>query len=295
MKKRISIISIATVFLYVATLFWDLSDISAKELPPGRKEPTKTDVNKKIDQLEKEVSSLSTTMKKVIRSINSLKKQASELQKSKVAEKSYKSKIISIEKAVAALDSIVKSTQNDISKIRHLMTATELRALYADSINFEILSQLVILENRILSISTSLTEYKSVSQEIPDKKFTSAVHSYREKYLQALSLHQNNQNEDSIDLFRQLIAEDMKNKLADNAQYWIGECYYSLKNYQRAIIEFEKVFSFPDSNKNDDAQFKLGLCYVAIGNREKAREEFQRLIDYFPNSEYVTRAKQFLR
>lgn len=86
----------------------------------------------------------------------------------------------------------------------------------------------------------------------------------------------------------------MKNKLADNAQYWIGECYYSLKNYQRAIIEFEKVFSFPNSNKNDDAQFKLGLCYAAIGNRVKAREEFQRLIDYFPKSEYVTRAKQFL-
>lgn len=181
MKKRISIISTAMVFLYVATLFGDLSDISAKKLPSGRKESTKTDVNKKIDQLEKEVSSLSTTMKKVIRSTNSLKKQVSELQKSKVTEKSYKSKIISIEKAIAALDNIVKSTQNDISKIQHLMTAAELRALYADSINFEILSQLVILENHILSISTSLTEYKSVSQEIPDKKSISAVHIPTEK------------------------------------------------------------------------------------------------------------------
>jgi hypothetical protein len=35
------------------------------------------------------------------------------------------------------------------------------RTAYTDSLNFEILSQLVILENRIVSLSASLSEAKS--------------------------------------------------------------------------------------------------------------------------------------
>ena len=66
-------------------------------------------------------------------------------------------------------------------------------------------------------------------------------------------------------------------------------------HYQRAIIEFKKVFSFANTNKSDDAQFKLGLCHAALGDRKKAIDEFQRLIDYFPQSEYVERAKQFMK
>ena len=59
-------------------------------------------------------------------------------------------------------------------------------------------------------------------------------------------------------------------------------------------LDFEKVFTFPKSNKNPDAQFKLGLCYLRLGDREKAREEFQRLLDVYPKSAYVNRAQQHL-
>ena len=64
--------------------------------------------------------------------------------------------------------------------------------------------------------------------------------------------------------------------------------------YKKAIIDFEKVFTFPKSNKNPDAQFKLGVCYVRLGDSAKAREEFQRLIDVYPESSYVGRAQDHL-
>jgi len=80
----------------------------------------------------------------------------------------------------------------------------------------------------------------------------------------------------------------------DNAQYWIGECHYAMRQYEKAIMDFEKVFTFPKSNKLDDAQFKLGLCYIRKGENQKAREEFQRLLDVYPKSEYLGRAESHI-
>ena len=79
--------------------------------------------------------------------------------------------------------------------------------------------------------------------------------------------------------------------MADNAQYWLAECYYSQKDYKRAIIEFEKVFTFVNTNKNDDAQYKIALAHQSIGSIEKARAEFQRLIEYFPEVNFISKLR----
>ncbi len=98
----------------------------------------------------------------------------------------------------------------------------------------------------------------------------------------------------AIQLFEELLTRNPATSLSDNCRYWIGECYYALGNYNQAIIEFTKVFSYNKSNKMDDAQLKLGLCYWKLGDRERARQEFERLISDYPNSEYVEKAQQFL-
>jgi len=68
-----------------------------------------------------------------------------------------------------------------------------------------------------------------------------------------------------------------------------------LKEYNRSIKEFEKVFTFPGTNKGDDAQFKLGLCYVNIGQIENAKKEFKNLLEFYPNSEYYKRSQETLK
>jgi tol-pal system protein YbgF len=117
---------------------------------------------------------------------------------------------------------------------------------------------------------------------------------YQEKYEQALGLFHARDYRGAIEIFESLLATSAENSLSDNAQYWIGESHYALGQYDKAIIDFEKVFTFTKSNKNDDAQYKLGLCYFKKGEATKAKEEFQRLLDLFPKSEYVSRAKEKL-
>jgi len=117
---------------------------------------------------------------------------------------------------------------------------------------------------------------------------------FKEDYNYALAEYNNRNYKDAISIFESLLSRDSNNSLSDNCQYWIGEAYYGLKNFNQAIVEFTKVFSFNNSNKADAAQLKLGLCYVRLGETVKAREEFQRLITDYPDSEFVARARKYL-
>ena len=278
---------LSVVFIAIWGISFGNQELSAKD----KVQPTTTDT-----ELSKKVATLEDRLNQTIKSVNALSPRIRAL------ESQEKPQVIHYDRELAQLDSSIKvlekstaSLSQELLKLGRQLELYKRRTAYTDSLNFEILSQLVILENRIVSLSASLSETKSLSGTETSTSVNTAGGNYRDRYLQALSYHQNGQNEQALALFTQLLQEDRSHELADNAQYWIGECYYSMKQYQRAIIEFEKVFDFKSTNKDDDAQFKLGLCYAALGERENAIAEFQRLIDYYPQSEYVKNAKQFVK
>lgn len=118
--------------------------------------------------------------------------------------------------------------------------------------------------------------------------------SFGEDYQKALAEYNNRNYKGAIQVFEDLLARNATSSLSDNCRYWIGESYYGLGNYNQAIIEFTKVFSFNNSDKIDDSQLKLGLCYWKLGDRERARQELERLINEYPKSEYIEKAQRFL-
>ncbi len=113
----------------------------------------------------------------------------------------------------------------------------------------------------------------------------------RTRYDEALNLYRQKQFGTARDLFSHLLASNFDGGLADNCQYWVGECYFAEHQYETAIAEFEKVFAFPRSNKIDAAQYKIGLSYVQLKKGAEAREAFSRLLALYPASEYVERAR----
>lgn len=156
------------------------------------------------------------------------------------------------------------------------------------------------LKAQIRNQSEQIYQLESRKQPAAGPVFSSGAVSdvapgeYQQRYQQSLDLFHSSQYKAARENFQSLLASDANNSLSDNAQYWIGECNYAMRQYKKAIMDFEKVFTFPQSNKNDAAQFKLGLCYKQLGDGQKAREEFQRLIDVYPKSEFVSRARQHL-
>ncbi len=144
-------------------------------------------------------------------------------------------------------------------------------------------------ESLIKARERNLTE----SLDTPAAPLSAAA--FRNRYDEALRLYHARRYSEAAAAFDELIRLGGDPSLVDNCQYWKGECYYGLRDYQQAIIEFQKVFNYPSSNKLDDAQLKLGLCYVRLGNMERARQEFRKLIDNYPNSEYIERARSYLQ
>ncbi len=192
------------------------------------------------------------------------------------------------------------------------LTTLGRHAQVQDSANYDILSQLVLLENKIISLTNSFNELMampsttpSISRPAIEQKPSAQISSsgvpakmdyetYKQHYIDALSSYQNGDFMGAIDDFEGLIRNDSQNDYADNAQYWIGECYYALDEYGRAVEAFRKVINYPDSNKADAAQFKIGYSYLNSGDKARGYDELERLLDMFPDSSYRDKVKQIL-
>ena len=185
---------------------------------------------------------------------------------------------------------------NTMIRMRNKVRILEDRAFYTDSLYFEIVNDLVQIENKIVSLTTSYKEMIQLKTSGSIKELPSiSDEEYTARYIESLSFYQNGEWNKSLDGFTYLIAVNSSHDLADNCQYWVGEVYYGLKDYKRSISEFEKVFSFPGTNKADDAQYKLGLCFLNINNKTRALEEFTKVTDYYSNSEYYKKSKQYIK
>ncbi|RLD11330.1 hypothetical protein DRI50_10145 [candidate division KSB1 bacterium] len=148
---------------------------------------------------------------------------------------------------------------------------------------------------QLKSRKETTTTYQPPKTSVPGTPVSMvASGEYEQTYQKARESFEARDYQTALSLFQSLIASNPNHPLADNAQYWIGECHYALRQYDAAIMDFQKVFTFPNSNKMADAQFKLVLCYLRKGEVEKAREEFQRLRAEFPDSPYVSRAEAIL-
>ncbi len=154
------------------------------------------------------------------------------------------------------------------------------------------------LKAELLTKDQKIADLESKEQKEPVKELkpqpVQVSDDFVAEYKNALNLFMSKKYLNSLNLFSTLLEKNRTHSLSDNCQYWIGECYYQLKQYNQAIIAFEKVFTFPSSNKDDDSQIKLGKTYIMLGQKQKAKEEFNRLINKFPKSEYIRMAKSYL-
>ena len=114
-------------------------------------------------------------------------------------------------------------------------------------------------------------------------------------YQGALYYYRHEQYDRALVEFDRLLQKAPMSEWSDNAQYWKGECYYGLRKYQQALIEFTKVFAFSNTGKADDAQIKIANCHIKLGERDRALAALRKLIDEYPDSEYVPTARDKIK
>ena len=94
------------------------------------------------------------------------------------------------------------------------------------------------------------------------------------------------------DKFEKFISEYPKHKLADHAQYWLGEIYYAKGDWEKAILEFDKVIkNYPKGVKVPAATLKQGYSFEKMGLTSEARVLLGNVIEKFPKSDEAAKAK----
>lgn len=115
-------------------------------------------------------------------------------------------------------------------------------------------------------------------------------------YDRALSEVMDRKAETALPLFVEFLKTYPNDELTDNASYWIGECYYLMSDYQKALDQFRGVTErFPDKDKAPDALLKMGYCYEKIGDAAGAREAYDKLITAFPDSSAADLAREKIK
>lgn len=117
----------------------------------------------------------------------------------------------------------------------------------------------------------------------------------QQEYDTAFALLKQGQYDRAGKRFRDFIRAHPKSPLADNAQYWIGESAYVVRNFKQALEEFSKVVQGnPDNPKAPDALLKIGYCQYELAEWGKARETLNQVMSRYPKTPAARSAEQRL-
>ena len=114
--------------------------------------------------------------------------------------------------------------------------------------------------------------------------------------MNAFGLYSANKYGMAIDSFQSFLQKYPSTDFASNAQYWLGECYYTKSDLPNALDSFNKVVElYPKGKKVPDALLKIGYTLLAMNEPQKARNALASLIERFPDSPAADKGREKLK
>ena len=125
----------------------------------------------------------------------------------------------------------------------------------------------------------------SMAKEVPPE-VKGSVTGMGELYRDAYESYQKGDNDGARRKFEAFLKQYPNTDLSDNAQFWIGETYYAKKDFEKAILEYEKVIAkYPEGDKVPAALLKQAFAFLELGDKTNGRNLLRRVIERFPHSE----------
>jgi tol-pal system protein YbgF len=152
------------------------------------------------------------------------------------------------------------------------------------------------LEEKITGLASKLME---VEKPPPTKEVPAEVKGVStgigDLYKDAYETFQKGNLEGARRKFEAFLKQYPNTELSDNAQFWIGETYYLKKDFEKAILEYEKaIVKYPEGDKIPAALFKQALAFLELGDNTNAKNLLKRVIERYPHSEQAEMAKKRL-
>ena len=123
------------------------------------------------------------------------------------------------------------------------------------------------LDEKIGQVASKRVELEKLVPEVKGPS-TAAGDLYKDAY----ETFQKGDLEGARRKFEAFLKQYPHTELSDNAQFWIGETYYLKKDFEKAILEYEKaIVKYPEGDKTPAALFKQALAFLELGDKTNAR------------------------
>ena len=96
-----------------------------------------------------------------------------------------------------------------------------------------------------------------------------------------------------IEGFNMYLRSFPKTDNADDAQWYVGECFQQDGKFTEAIDAYNRVISsYPKGDRVPDAYYKRGIAFGQLGQTDRARDSFEALMKQYPDNDLARLAKQ---
>lgn len=100
---------------------------------------------------------------------------------------------------------------------------------------------------------------------------------------------------DAIKAFRTFLQQYPDSAHAANANYWLGNAQFSLKEYKGALGTYQGLLKqFPDTPKAPDAYFNVAECKRVLKYKDEPQKTLKYIVANYPASEAAAKAKKLL-
>jgi len=129
------------------------------------------------------------------------------------------------------------------------------------------------------------TETSAVSEEV--QRYREAYAQWRTGTPESLAA--------CVDQFTKFLQSFPASDYADDATYWLADCYFKQGNFSAAVLRFDDVArQYPSGNKAADALYRQGEALLRMGHGKAAGNAFEKVLRDYPDSARAPEAKKQL-
>lgn len=250
-----------------------------------------------LDTTRNDVDTVKTRLFSVEKELGGIREESKESLGS--LQTGIKSDVASVRKLSADIQATIDSTKNEMrllnGRVDDIALAvkkpTEELARFREDAD----KRIITLDDRIIKLQTTVDELNTKIKELAQAKKVEAI-TPDALYMKGLENCKAGNMTAARDIFTKFLEQYPQHDLAANAYYWIGETYYSEKNYEPAILAFQEVIkNHPQKEKVPAAMLKQAMAFKAINDTKNARYVLKKLLETYPKSAEIKKAKELLQ
>jgi tol-pal system protein YbgF len=145
--------------------------------------------------------------------------------------------------------------------------------------------------------SAAPSESQEGAPPAPDEGAEGTSSRELEAYRAARAAWSEGDAEACIDRFRNFLQTYASSTYAENAAYWMADCYFKRGDYRTAVLRFDDVVvRYPTGKRAPDALYRQGeaLLRLGPGYGKAAGKAFERVIEEYPDSARAPEAEKQL-